>query len=105
MRRPACLFIAMVVLFLFGSLPPPQFAGGQSPVIVKLATLAPEGSPWIQVLKAAADEAQQKTGNAVQFKIYPGGVMGDERDMVRKMHIGQLQAAMLSSASLASMFS
>jgi TRAP-type C4-dicarboxylate transport system substrate-binding protein len=69
-----------------------------------LATLAPEGSPWIQVLKAAADEAQQKTGNAVQFKIYPGGVMGDERDMVRKMHIGQLQAAMLSSASLASMY-
>ena len=104
MHRPACLFIAMVVLFLFGTLLPPQFAEGQSPVIIKLATLAPEGSPWIQVLKAAADEAQQKTGNAVQFKIYPGGVMGDERDMVRKMHIGQLQAAMLSSASLASMF-
>ena len=56
------------------------------------------------MLKAAADETQQKTGNAVQFKIYPGGVMGDERDMVRKMHIGQLQAAMLSSASLASMY-
>lgn len=104
MHRPACLFIVMVVLFLFGTLLPLPFAGGQSPVIIKLATLAPEGSPWIQVLKAAADEAQQKTGNAVQFKIYPGGVMGDERDMVRKMHIGQLQAAMLSSASLASMF-
>jgi TRAP-type C4-dicarboxylate transport system substrate-binding protein len=104
MRRPACLFIAMVVLFLFGTLLPLHFAEGQSPVIIKLATLAPEGSPWIQVLKAAADEAQQKTGNAVQFKVYPGGVMGDERDMVRKMHIGQLQAAMLSSASLASMF-
>jgi len=93
-----------VVLFLFGTLLPLHFAEGQSPVIIKLATLAPEGSPWIQVLKAAADEAQQKTGNAVQFKIYPGGVMGDERDMVRKMHIGQLQAAMLSSASLASMY-
>jgi TRAP-type C4-dicarboxylate transport system substrate-binding protein len=104
MRRPACVFIAMVVLFLFGTLLPLHFAEGQSPVIIKLATLAPEGSPWIQVLKAAADEAQQKTGNAVQFKIYPGGVMGDERDMVRKMHIGQLQAAMLSSASLASMY-
>ena len=104
MHRPACLVIVMVVLFLFGTLLPPPFAGGQSPVIIKLATLAPEGSPWIQVLKAAADETQQKTGNAVQFKIYPGGVMGDERDMVRKMHIGQLQAAMLSSASLASMY-
>ena len=104
MRRPACLLTAMAVLFLFSPLPAPRVAWGQSPVVIKLATLAPEGSPWIQVLKAAADEAQQKTGNAVQFKIYPGGVMGDERDMVRKMHIGQLQAAMLSSASLASMF-
>ena len=104
MRRPACLLTAMAVLFLFSPLPAPRVAWGQSPVVIKLATLAPEGSPWIQVLKAAADETQQKTGNAVQFKIYPGGVMGDERDMVRKMHIGQLQAAMLSSASLASMF-
>ncbi|HSO61226.1 MAG TPA: TRAP transporter substrate-binding protein DctP [Desulfobacterales bacterium] len=105
MRRPACLLTAMVVLFLFGILLAPQFAVGQSAVVIKLATLAPEGSPWVQELKAAAEEAQQKTGNAIQFKIYPGGVMGDERDMVRKMHIGQLQAAMLSSSSLASMFS
>ncbi len=105
MRRPACLLTAMVVLFLFGILLAPRFAGGQSAVIIKLATLAPEGSAWVQMLKAAADETQQKTGNAIQFKIYPGGVMGDERDMIRKMHIGQLQAAMLSSSSLASMFS
>lgn len=105
MRRPVCLFTAMVVLFLSGSLLTPQFVCGQSPVTLKLATLAPDGSAWMQVLKAAADEAQQKTGNAVQFKIYPGGVMGDERDMVRKMHIGQIHAAMLSSASLASLYS
>jgi TRAP-type C4-dicarboxylate transport system substrate-binding protein len=104
MRRPACLFTAIVGFFLSSALPAPPSAWGQSPVIIKIATLAPEGSSWIQVLKAAADEAQQKTGNAVQFKIYPGGVMGDERDMVRKMHIGQIQAAMLSSASLASLF-
>jgi len=105
MRRPVCLFTAMVVLFLSGSLLTPQFVCGQSPVTLKLATLAPDGSAWMQVLKAAAEEVQQKTGNAVQFKIYPGGVMGDERDMVRKMHIGQIHAAMLSSASLASLFS
>ena len=104
MCRTACLFTAMVVLFLSGTLLAPPSACGQSPVIIKLATLAPEGSAWIQVLKAAVDEAQQKTGNAIQFKIYPGGVMGDERDMVRKMHIGQIHAAMLSSASLASLF-
>ncbi len=104
MRRSVCLFSALIVFFLSGSLLTPKFVRGQSPVTFKLATLAPDGSAWMQVLKAAADEVQQKTGNAVQFKIYPGGVMGDERDMVRKMHIGQIHASMLSSASLASMF-
>ncbi len=104
MRRTRCLLYAMAVFFLSGILLPPPSARAQSPVIIKMATLAPDGSSWMQVFKAAAEEAQQKTGNAVQFKIYPGGVMGDERDMVRKMHIGQLQAAMLSSASLASLY-
>jgi TRAP-type transport system periplasmic protein len=104
MRRPVCLFAAMAVFFLSSALLTPPFARSQSPMIFKLATLAPDGSAWMQVLKAAADEAQQKTSNALQFKIYPGGVMGDERDMVRKMHIGQIHAAMLSSASVASLF-
>ena len=104
MRRPACLFAAMAVFFLAGTFLTPPIVRSQSPVILKLGTLAPDGSAWMQVVKAAADEVQQKTNNAVQFKIYPGGVMGDERDMVRKMHIGQLHAAMLSSASVASLF-
>ena len=105
MRRPVYQIAAIAVLALSGILMlTPPLAQCQAPVILKLATLAPDGSAWMQVLKAAADEAQQGTGNAVQFKIYPGGVMGDERDMVRKMHIGQIHASMLSSASLASMY-
>jgi TRAP-type transport system periplasmic protein len=77
-------------------------AAGQTPVLIKLATLAPEGSSWMKVFKSAAEEIQQRTANAVQFKIYPGGVMGDERDMLRKMHIGQIQAAVMTSAGLSS---
>ena len=73
---------------------------GQPPTVIKFATLAPEGSSWMLVFKAAADEVQQRTGNAVQFKIYAGGVMGDERDMIRKLHIGQIHSAVLTSAGL-----
>jgi TRAP-type transport system periplasmic protein len=104
MRRPVYLFAALAAVILSVNLLTVPFARCQTPVTLKLATLAPEGSAWMQVLKAAADEVRQKTDNAVQFKIYPGGVMGDERDMVRKMHIGQIHAAMLSSASVASLF-
>jgi TRAP-type C4-dicarboxylate transport system substrate-binding protein len=105
MHRPAYLAIAVTALLLSGILLTPASAPCQSPVTLKLATLAPDGSAWLQVLKAAADEVRQGTGQSVQFKIYPGGVMGDERDMVRKMHIGQIHASMLSSASLANLFS
>jgi TRAP-type C4-dicarboxylate transport system substrate-binding protein len=91
---------AALLLLLTAALP----AAGQAPLTIKLATLAPEGSSWMKIFRAAAEEAREKTGGAIQFKIYPGGVMGDERDMIRKMHIGQLQAAVLTSAGLSTIY-
>ncbi|HOI42031.1 MAG TPA: TRAP transporter substrate-binding protein DctP [Elusimicrobiales bacterium] len=63
-----------------------------APVTIKFATLAPEGSAWMKVMTAFADEVKQKTAGRVKFRIYPGGVQGDEKDVVRKIRIGQLQA-------------
>jgi len=73
--------------------------------IIKLATLAPEGSSWMSVFNELKEEVAQKTDGQVNIKIYPGGVLGDERDMLRKMHIGQIQAAALTSAGLSAIFS
>jgi len=63
------------------------------PVTVKLATVAPDRSVWVKALKDAAAETAQATGGRVQFKIYPGGVQGDEQTVLRKMRAGQLQGA------------
>jgi TRAP-type transport system periplasmic protein len=93
-----------LVLIVMGAVYALSSAGAQSPTVIKFATLAPEGSSWMQIFKAAADEVQQKTGNAVQFKIYPGGVMGDEKDMVRKLHIGQINSAVLTSAGMSGIY-
>jgi TRAP-type C4-dicarboxylate transport system substrate-binding protein len=49
-------------------------------------------------------EVVKKTGNRVQFRIYPGGVLGDEMDMLRKMKIGQIQGAALTSGGLSALF-
>lgn len=49
-------------------------------------------------------EVKEKTGNKVQFRIYPGMRLGDEMDMLRKMKIGQIQAVALTSASLSALF-
>ena len=74
------------------------------PVVIKLATLAPEGSSWIKTFNSINTEIQKKTEGQVRCKFYPGGVLGDEKDMLRKMHIGQIHAAALTSAGLSAIF-
>ena len=71
---------------------------------LKIATLAPEGSAWVQTFDDLNAELKKKTGNAVRLKVYPGGVLGDETDMIRKMYVGQIQGAVLTSASLSGIF-
>lgn len=70
-------------------------------VKIKLGTLAPEGSPWFNILKRMGQRIETDTKGAVKLAIFPGGVAGDEGDMVRKMRIGQLHAATITSIGLA----
>jgi TRAP-type C4-dicarboxylate transport system substrate-binding protein len=57
---------------------------------IKFATLAPEGSAWMKVMHAIDDEVRAATENRIGFKFYPGGVQGDEKDVLRKIRAGQL---------------
>ena len=78
--------------------------GMEKGVVIKLGTLAPEGSSWMKTFNTINTEVMKKTGNTVQFRIYPGGVLGDEMDMLRKLKIGQIQAVALTSAGLSTLF-
>jgi TRAP-type transport system periplasmic protein len=71
-----------------------------APKTLKLATLVPEGSVWDKELRAMAAEVEKRTQGRVELRIYPGGVAGDEPDVVRKMRIGQLQAGTLTISGL-----
>src|SRR5262249_3890671 len=61
---------------------------------------APEGSVWHKVLKDMEADWARETEGRVVLRIYPGGVAGSEPDMVRKIRIGQLQAAAITSAGM-----
>lgn len=89
----AALLLAWTTLFL-----PAALAQGS---VIKLATLVPDGSVWHKVLREMGEDWSKRTGARVSLKIYPGGVAGDEPDMVRKMRIGQIQAAALTITGLA----
>lgn len=67
---------------------------------IKLAIVAPEGSTWHKVMTAWDKELREKTQGRVGLKIYAGGVLGDEQDVIRKMRIGQVHAAGLTGLGL-----
>jgi len=66
-----------------------------------MATLVPEGSSWFEMLRNMGEEWKKVSGGRVTLRIYPGGVAGDEDAMIRKMRIGQLQAAAITGMGLA----
>jgi TRAP-type transport system periplasmic protein len=69
-------------------------------VTIKLATLAPAGSSWHEILKEMGQRWEAASGGQVKLKVYPGGAQGSEGDMVRKMGIGQLQAASITNVGM-----
>jgi TRAP-type C4-dicarboxylate transport system substrate-binding protein len=86
------------------SYPAAKAIRAQDAVVIKIGTLAPEGSSWVQTLNAINEEVSKKSAGSVILRIYPGGVLGDERDMLRRMLIGQIQGAALTSSSLSAIF-
>jgi len=67
---------------------------------IKFATLAPEGSTWLKVMEEYNQEVQKLTNGEVKFKIYPGGIQGDEKDVLRKIRFGQLHSAGFTGVGL-----
>ncbi len=67
---------------------------------IKFASLAPEGSTWMNVLKEYDAAIRKESGGRLGFKIYPGGVQGEDRDVIRKMRLGQLHSAGLTGFGL-----
>jgi TRAP-type transport system periplasmic protein len=68
--------------------------------VIKFATLAPEGSSWMKSMRKLSDKIKKATDGNVAFRFYPGGVSGDEKDVIRKIRIGQLHGAGFTGVGL-----
>lgn len=66
----------------------------------KVATVSPDGSMWMKLLREGAAEIAERTEDRVNFKFYPGGVMGDDKAVLRKIRSGQLHGAVLTAGGL-----
>ena len=67
---------------------------------VKIAALAPEGSSWMKLFRQWQQAVEKRTEGRVKLKFYPGGVQGDERDVLRKIKLGQLSGAAVTGIGL-----
>lgn len=67
---------------------------------LKIATFAPDGSQWMQEMRKGGDEIAQRTAGRVTVKYYPGGSMGSDRVVLRKIRAGQLQGGALTGGAL-----
>lgn len=83
----------LLVLALLIGLAVPGWAKDKPKYEIKFASLAPEGSTWQNYMRELDKEVREATNGEVGFKIYPGGVQGDEPDVLRKIRFGQLHAA------------
>lgn len=78
----------------------PLVAGAEE-LQIKMATLAPEGSPWLNKWYEVVDEFTKRSPVPVKITTYGSGVMGDEPDYVRKIKIGQIQMLGVTTSGIA----
>lgn len=72
--------------------------GAQS--VLRLATVAPDGSFWMREMRAGAEEVARRTDGRVRIQFFPGGVMGNEQAVLRRIRIGQLQGGAFTGGGL-----
>ena len=80
--------ILLIILILASS----SIAAHSQQYVIRFATVAPEGTTWMDVMKEYDAAVRKESDGRLGFKFYPGGVAGDEKDVIRKIRIGQLQA-------------
>jgi TRAP-type C4-dicarboxylate transport system substrate-binding protein len=80
-------------------------ARADEPYVLKFATLAPAGSTWMNVITEWAGKVEKESQGRLKFKFYPGGVSGDEPDMIRKIRFGQIHGAAMTGHGIGSLYS
>ena len=90
----SCLKLALLSLSMAAG-------AAQATTTLKIATVAPEGSQWMQGMRVAAKQIGQRTDERVKIKFYGGGVMGNDKKVLRKIRIGQLHGGVFTANGLA----
>jgi len=95
MIRITCLFLLGLSLLL----PTQTYA-----TTFKIASIAPDGTSWMNEMRKGAEEIKARTGGRVEFRFYPGGIMGNDKSVLRKIRVGQLHGGAITGGGLAEIY-
>jgi TRAP-type C4-dicarboxylate transport system substrate-binding protein len=90
------LRLQLLIIGLMTGFSPTTFAA----VTLKIATVSPDGATWMVKMREGAKQIKKRTDGRVRFKFYPGGVMGNDASVLRKIRIGQLHGGAITGGSL-----
>src|SRR5438105_4839122 len=99
MKRTVRMF-EICLLLVFAEMAQFTHSFAAAPAKIRLATLAPKGSSYTKRLQVMSEAWRAAPGGGALLTIYPDGTMGSEADMVRRMRLGQLQAALVTTSGL-----
>jgi TRAP-type C4-dicarboxylate transport system substrate-binding protein len=99
LRNAFILLLAIGAFSLPGAVSAPRADAAQKTVI-RFASLAPAGSAFMKLMKAWNRSLEEGTEGRVELRFYSGGSQGDERDFIRKVRAGQMDAAGVTTTGL-----
>ena len=91
--------LLVLIACVLGALP--FNAGAQT---LKIAAVVPDGTGWMREMRNSAKEITDRTEGRVRFKFYPGGVMGNDKGVLRKIRIGQLHGGAITASGLTAIY-
>ena len=89
----------VLIACVFGA--PPYGAVAQN---FNIAAVLPDGTGWMREMRDSAKEIATRTEGRVKFKFYPGGVMGNDKNVLRKIRIGQLHGGAMTASGLMAIY-
>ncbi|MES9878144.1 MAG: TRAP transporter substrate-binding protein DctP [Candidatus Sedimenticola sp. PURPLELP] len=73
-------------------------------VTLKIATVVPDGTAWMKAMRSSAKTIKERTGGRVKLRFYPGGIMGNDNSVLRKIRVGQLHGGAITGGGLATIY-
>ena len=96
LKKLAAVFLLILML---------PAAHAEEAYVLKFATLAPQGSTWMNIITDWANKVEKESRGRLKFKLYGGGVMGDEPDVLRKIRFGQLHGGAMTGHGIGYIYS